>query len=587
MNEALTHIAILSAKPNSAKQRETAVMYLIAGWQSDHARDQDYPNRCCRVEAGYNGCRFRSQEENSDPSDSVVTRTTRLSVPVILLAQFAFFAFVALHRFIDADEGSYLLASRLVLLNKKPYLDFFYNQAPLLPYVYGAWLKLTGTSWISAKIFSAALTSLVGTLLYVDVWRRTQRMLAGTAAAILFVSSTLVFAWFPLVKTYSLSGLFLFSAYVLTGCVSKVSAPWRAACGGLLFGLSVDTRSYLILVLPVFLWWILQNSDTTSKKASSLWFLLGLAIALVPSGLLFLSSPDRFLFDNLTYHSMRSSGGLIGWWLEKFVIALQLFLGGGEANGLQWSILFFVSLGLLVAFAERPQSPRFALQIAIALSLICLLPTPAYLQYFCLCVPFLIVSAVCLVTEFYRSIESSRERRWVASACAILILVYLAASASDFRRYLITGNDVPGAKAAPDRGDWTLPRVLKVSAAIDGIAGSGEVVASFWPGDIFQTEAEPFPGFENPFGMPVAAKLTDDQRVRYHIVSSSQVKADFAACRPRVVVLRDQIISPASAEAHGSIWQRGDEFRNVLVAHGYQRVRSIGGISIYVCASAP
>ena len=43
----------------------------------------------------------------------------------IFLLQFLLFAFIALHRFIDADEGSYLLASRLILFHKKPYIDFF------------------------------------------------------------------------------------------------------------------------------------------------------------------------------------------------------------------------------------------------------------------------------------------------------------------------------------------------------------------------------------------------------------------------------------------------------------------------------
>lgn len=39
---------------------------------------------------------------------------------------------------------------------------------------------------------------------------------------------------------------------------------------------------------------------------------------------------------------------------------------------------------------ERKYPPRLAFEIAALLSLICLLPTPAYLQYFSLCVPFLV-----------------------------------------------------------------------------------------------------------------------------------------------------------------------------------------------------
>src|SRR5215469_16697200 len=127
-----------------------------------------------------------------------LTRTPNLLLAFVLLSQVVFFSFVAEHRFIDIDEGSYLLASRLVLAHKRPYLDFFYNQAPLLPYVYAAWMKCTQVSWVSAKFFSALLAAILGTLLCADVCRRTRSRTAGVAASILFLSSTLAFAWFPI-----------------------------------------------------------------------------------------------------------------------------------------------------------------------------------------------------------------------------------------------------------------------------------------------------------------------------------------------------------------------------------------------------
>ena len=85
-----------------------------------------------------------------------MTRTAKLLLVPILLLQVFFFTFIALHRFIDGDEGFYLLASRLVLMHKKPYLDFLFEQAPLLPYVYALWMKFAGVTWASAKLFSAA-----------------------------------------------------------------------------------------------------------------------------------------------------------------------------------------------------------------------------------------------------------------------------------------------------------------------------------------------------------------------------------------------------------------------------------------------
>ena len=150
-----------------------------------------------------------------------MTRAAKLWLVSLLPLQTLFFAYVARHRFIDGDEGSYLLASRLVLLHQRPYLDFFYNQAPLLPYVYSAWMKIAGVTWDSGRMFSVLLASLLGVLLYEHIYRETRSWLAGLSAVILFASSTLVFAWFLVVKTHGLAALLLFAAYVMVSRTTR------------------------------------------------------------------------------------------------------------------------------------------------------------------------------------------------------------------------------------------------------------------------------------------------------------------------------------------------------------------------------
>ena len=515
---------------------------------------------------------------------TAMSRGAKFLVGCAFVLQLSVFAFVALHRFIDADEGSYLLASRLVLLHKKPYVDFFYNQAPLLPYAYAAWMRFAGVSWRSAKLFSALLTAVIGTLVCVDILRRTRKWLAGAAAVILFGSSTLIFAWFPIAKTYSLAGLLLFAAYLAVEWEGPASR-WMMAAGGIMLGLSVDTRSYLLLLLPVFVWWIFRNRLPRDRSASLVRFLAGFAVGLVPSLILFLNSPAAFLFNNLGYHAIRSSEGLVGWWWEKFVISLELFLWGGEGNGLQWSMLFFIGFGLAMSGSKQKDVPRLALLITASLALICLLPTPAYVQYFCLCVPFLIVLAVCSANDVFGRLTTRREKMVAGVACVFLLAIYLAAGANDLRRYLGTGEAVPGVKAASDKGDWKLSRVIEVSRAVDQISSPGEQVASFWPGDIFQTQATPVSGFENPFGLPISGKLTAQQRTQYHLLSPDEINSDFARHLPRVVVLRNQIISPATDQRNTNVWDNGDSFRTALLNHGYRLNRAFGGISIYVCCA--
>lgn len=388
-------------------------------------------------------------------------------------------------------------------------------------------------------------------------------------------------------KTFSLAGLFLFAAYVIVSQISAESPPWTIAAVGLLLGLSVDTRSYLLLITPVFLWWIFHHTVTRGRLASVLWFLGGFTVGTAPCLYLFISSPNAFLFDNLGFHAIRSNGGLIGSWGEKFFVVLMLFFGEPQCNGIQDSILFFLSLGFVFSITKRRYPPRLAFQIAVFLGIISLLPTPTLPQYFCFCLPFLVVSAVCVVNDSFATVESRRGRLFAVTACVVLLSVYLGVSANDFRRYLVTGNGIPGVRWAHDKGDWRLQRVIEVSEAVDQIASPGEAVASFWAGDIFQSKAIPFPGLENDFGLLVSERLTSQQRARYHILSPLEIQADFAAHTPRIVVLRNQILSVATSEDHPRMQRMADNFRSSLRANGYTVARSIGDTSIYVCCSTP
>jgi hypothetical protein len=86
-------------------------------------------------------------------------------------------------------------------------------------------MKLFGISWLSARSFSAMLTTILGLLIYEHVCRETEKWTAGVAAVIIFASSTLIFARFPIVTTYSLTGVLLFGAYAILTRLTRVSSP--------------------------------------------------------------------------------------------------------------------------------------------------------------------------------------------------------------------------------------------------------------------------------------------------------------------------------------------------------------------------
>ncbi len=501
-------------------------------------------------------------------------RASRLLFVPFLLLQGAFFLYVSQHRLIDGDEGFYLLASRLVMQHRAPYLDFLYTQAPLLPYVFAAWLKLTGVSWYSARIFCALMTTAVGAMIYVHVCRETRKWLAGFCAVLLFASSTLVFPWVPIVKTFPLAMLFLFPAYLIFTRISPSTPGWLVAVAGVLFGLSVDTRSYVVGVLPVFLWWLLRKKTDRSLVRVA-WFLGGLVIGLVPSLALFFASPDGFLFNNLGYHALRSAGGLIGNWPNKLLIAGVLF--GGRYTGFQFSVVTLTAVGLLIYLRARRDLALLALLLAIAMGVVSSLPTPGSVQYFALVMPFLIVAAVLSVSDYLAILRSPRTVRLVGAGCAALLAMFVICAVPIFRHYLFNGFAVPGIYGMQDAPNWTLDAVTRVSKAVDEFAVPGEEVASFWPGYIFASSANPVPGFENNFGMYVAQKLPLEKRQQYHVASAEDVTQIFAHHGPRLVVIGNQGPWDAAPDAA--------KCATVLRSYGYTLVRRVGDTSIYQCCS--
>jgi 4-amino-4-deoxy-L-arabinose transferase-like glycosyltransferase len=496
-----------------------------------------------------------------------------LLLPVFLLLA-GFFCYVSQQHFIDGDEGFYLLAARLVLQHKIPYLDFFFTQAPLLPYVYALWLKVAGVSWASARILCALLTTLLGGLIYEHVCHETGKWLAGIAAVLLFASSSLVFVWFPIVKTFALATLFLFLAYVILSRLTAASPAWQVALAGVAFGLSVDTRSYVVAVAPVFFAWILWQAR--GRRAHRLlWFLGGFILGIAPSLALFFASPDAYLFNNLGYHQLRSSSGLIGNWKNKAEV-VRLLLTGNH-TGFQFTVLSAICAGMFWLRRTRRPTSLFAFLLAALLGLISLLPTPAALQYFAMVMPFLIVAAVGVVSDGLAGAASPLKVRLAAVACLALLGGYVASAVPIFQEYLYTGREVLGAGGPANASNWTLQQVTAVSLAIDQFASPGEKVASFWSGYIFASWADPYPGFENNFGSFVARELPEERRRKYRIVSDPEINLMFARHAPRLAVIGNQ-----------GLWSGGLDSvlcTQMLQTYGYRPTRTVGHTVIYECCA--
>jgi 4-amino-4-deoxy-L-arabinose transferase-like glycosyltransferase len=501
---------------------------------------------------------------------------------LIVICLWFFFSYVGRHRLIDGDEGFYLHSSRLVMEQKLPYLDFFSTQAPLLPYAYGLWMKLFGINWYSARSFSAFLTTILGMLVYEHVYRETNKWLAGVAAVILFTSSGYIFTWFPIAKTYSLTGLLLFTVYMILARVTHTSSPRLIVLAGILFGLSVDTRLFAAGLAPLFIWWVFERSNCRNRLSRVICFLGGLSGGIAPFVYLFVASPDVVLFNILGFHAIRSDAGLVGNLSQKLSTIIHVFVYRDDKliklgdNAIQLFMLLFLSVFMTFPLQRARSSNILALLIAFALGFISLLPTPVFAQYFCMSVPYLIVASVCATADWMVSLRAVSARQIAVLAGLSALLVFVASGVPSFRSYLFSGHNVIGVESETDAPNWTLENASAVSEAIDRFAAPKEKIASFWPGYVFASHADSYPGLENDFGRMVSNKLTSDQIRKYHNITRSAIEADFAAHDVRIVVVGNQRnVDGESARS---------EYDKILRADGYIEAQNIGDTHIYALA---
>ena len=105
------------------------------------------------------------------------------------------------------------------------------------------------------------------------------------------------------------------------------------------------------------------------------------------------------MFDNLRYHGEKTSHGLVGEPAQKLRTAANL-LGFGSADhalGAQFVLLLAASAATLWLLRRRLP---FAAAVAVSLGIASFLPTPTYVQYFSVVVPYLVLLAAELAARW-------------------------------------------------------------------------------------------------------------------------------------------------------------------------------------------
>jgi hypothetical protein len=514
--------------------------------------------------------------DDPSPQECVPGRRMVWALSSAFLIQFFVFAAVAHFRFVDGDEGAYLTDCRLLIEGQVPYLDFFYSQTPFFLYAYSGWLRIFGVSLYSARIFSAVLAALTGTLLFGLLARWTARVWPGWLAVLLYLSSGQVCAWQTILKTTAISTVLAVGALFLLQC-EKLEYRRKYLLAGLLLGLCVSSRIvFAALFLPACLWALLDGRTGSRRWTRPLWLAGGFLAGLSPLLMLLSADPDRVIFDVLRVHSMRiHNAGLGEMLVDKVRMALMLagLIKDDSMNGPQFGLLLLLQLVAAFSFRPLPRQAALCSAFAATLGLAFFVPNPSFSQYFAPVVPFLIPGAVLVVFHLWNHPAPGQEpmiRSATRPLAVLLSAAYILMGAGDYSHYLRSGSGVPGLmQMTPVASDLKPANLRRVSEHIAALVRPGEEVISTWPGYIVDSPARPVPRLNDHFCLFFAA-LMDAPRARHYLLLP---KADL------ITMIRERT-TRVVVVGHWTL--DGDDYSEVLRLAGYELSRTMGGARIYV-----
>jgi hypothetical protein len=458
---------------------------------------------------------------------------------------------------VDNDEGYYGLAAKLTVQGEVPYRDFFYPQAPLFPYVYGAWMQVFGVSLEATRALSVIFALALGALICQHAAWRFGTIWVGAVAVVAFASTRLVSTWYSTTKTYALSTLLLFGAFMFLDRDAKGRTPERWFAVGALLGLAIDVRLIFAATVPVFVF-LLWRDRAAERSVAGHW-VAGVALGLVPSLILLIVAPSQFVFGNIGFHSVRSESGLVGNLDQKFDVISDTL---GQPEFVALLVLSAIAIAVLLA-SRRP--PPLAFWLAAALGFASLLPTPTYAQYACTTIPFLIFTALELVPPIRAQLarpSGARYRNWALAGVGLLTVAFVVEGG----RGIEQAHDLKSFRLAVD----------EQADLIDRETEPGERVLAFRPVYAFLSHADQVPGFENDEA-PVAAEIGDMTQAdaeRLKLITNERLEA----------LIRDHsvrlIVGPSDSRL---VWGRAGRPWDAIVREaGYEPRRTYKTLTIWV-----
>jgi len=405
------------------------------------------------------------------------------------------------------DEGYHLLAAQLIRRGMRPFVDFFFPQAPLNAWWNAGWMSLFGDTWRVSHATNALLTAgavlLAARFFYSRFPDTRWRMPGAVAVGLMAGLNVMVVEYGPLAQAYGTGILLTMAAFRLTVAAAEQDSLLAPAAAGLCAGAGAGCTLLTAAAGPVMALWLLLQSGTKRRWAKVSCMAAAALIPWLPVAWLAVQGPRQAWFNLVQYHARWRTL----YWPDTTRHDLEtvtLWIDSGQA--LTLGLLALAGLAFIYFRSGWTQElkAKFYLcgWLALGISLELCRAHPTFQRYFLLIVPYLALLAGAGLYEIgSRLFAPGRPALPLAIVSAIMVLG-LAKSIYE-RRELYTFRDY---ERVARRVDQVTPRGAPLFA--------DEMV-------YFLTRRPPPSGLENVYSHKVALSPADEALM--HLIPQSEM----------------------------------------------------------------
>jgi len=450
----------------------------------------------------------------------------------LLLGYLAGLIVFAFMRHADGDEGFYWASAMLVGQGLELYSDFFFMQLPMMPTIFSPFANAGWDSFYVLRAFSVA-AGFVSALLFAAIsLKLTRNMKSTLIALVLYVllgyhlSVHSVFKALPFCHLFALAALYFWINF------NDSDKTIYLVLSALSMAALINFRYIFIPLLPIYLisFYLISNRD---KLRSSAIYLISLLPFSLFTLLIYLKSPDNFIFGNLFFHLNRHpDSSLMSVIQNKIDTVARMMIDP------QMAIIFVasvISVYLLYKGGKLKNirslfttGPGMILLNLVIISTAYMIPNPVIRQYSEQYLVFAILLIAIGLEPMLNLLKNKYKRLPVSAVVGGILLIYGIGMTPYLHNFVLSSRDF--------EARYQLSEIKNVTDYIESQTSPSDTLLSEWPAFNCIAGTTPLP-FSEIYGYEYSTlPIEHDEFIKYKLCDGDYLDSMVRSMVPKLVV---------------------------------------------------